>query len=78
MNKIFINIKKLVVTYTIFFSTLSSPLNANPKALKIGAIPDQTQEVLDKRFNLFAKEFDKTLDVKVRYIAVINYVAGVT
>ena len=55
MNKIFINIKKLVVTYTIFFATLSSPLNANPKVLKIGAIPDQNQEVLDKRFNLFAK-----------------------
>ena len=65
MNKIFINIKKIIVTSTIFFATLSSPLNANPKVLKIGAIPDQNQEVLDKRFNLFAKELAKTLDVKV-------------
>ena len=73
MNKIFINIKKIVVTSTIFFSTLSSPLNANPKVLKIGAIPDQNQEVLDKRFNLFAKELAKTLDVKVKYIPCLLY-----
>ena len=78
MNKIFINIKKIVVTSTIFFATLSSPLNANPIVLKIGAIPDQNQEVLDKRFNFFAKELAKTLDVKVNYIPVINYVAAVT
>ena len=78
MNKIFINIKKIVVNSTIFFATLSSPLNANSKVLKIGAIPDQNQEVLDKRFNLFAKELAKTLDVKVKYIPVINYVAAVT
>ena len=78
MNKIFTNIKKIVVTSTIFFSTLSSPLNANSRVLKIGAIPDQNQEVLDKRFNLFAKELAKTLDVKVKYIPVINYVAAVT
>ena len=74
---IFINIKKIVVTSTIFV-TLSSPLYANPKVLKIGAIPDQNQEVLDKRFNLFSKELSKTLDVKVKYIPVINYVAAVT
>ena len=78
MNKIFINIKKIVVTSTIFFATLSSPLNANPKVLKIGAIPDQNQEVLDKRFNLFSKELSKSLDVNVKYIPVINYVAAVT
>ena len=78
MNKIFINIKNIVVTSTIFFATLSSPLSANPKVLKIGAIPDQNQDVLDKRFNLFAKELAKNLDVKVKYIPVINYIAAVT
>ena len=78
MNKIFINLKMIVVTSTIFFSTLSSPLNANPKVLKIGAIPDQNQEVLDKRFNLFSKELTKTLGVKVKYVPVINYLAAVT
>ena len=34
--------------------------------------------MLDKRFNLFSKELAKTLDVKVKYIPVINYVAAVT
>ena len=70
--------RKLFLAATLFFSIFSSPLNANPKVLKIGAIPDQNQEVLDKRFNLFAKELAKTLDVKVKYIPVINYVAAVT
>ena len=78
MNKIFFNLKKILFISSIFLSTLYSPLNANPKVLKIGAIPDQNQEVLDKRFNLFAKELSKSLDVKVKYIPVINYVAAVT
>ena len=78
MNKNFFNLKKILFISSIFLSTLYSPLNANPKVLKIGAIPDQNQEVLDKRFNLFAKELSKSLDVKVKYIPVINYVAAVT
>ncbi len=78
MSKIFYNFKKIVIFSSLFFSTLYSPLNANPKFLKIGAIPDQNQEVLDKRFNLFSKELSKSLDVKVKYIPVINYIAAVT
>ena len=78
MNIDFFNFRKILLTSALFFSTLYSPLNANPKVLKIGAIPDQNQEVLDKRFNLFSKELSKSLDVKVKYIPVINYVAAVT
>ena len=78
MNKTFYNFKKITINFALFFSTLYSPLNANPKILKIGAIPDQNQEVLDKRFNLFSNELSKTLNVKVKYIPVINYVAAVT
>ena len=59
MNKIFINIKKIIVTSTIFFATLSSPLNASPKVLKIGAIPDQNQEVLDKDLICFQKNYQR-------------------
>ena len=33
---------------------------------------------MDKRFNLFSKELSKQLDVEVKYIPVINYVAAVT
>lgn len=78
MNKDFFNFKKILLTSALFFSTFYTPLYANPKVLKIGAIPDQNQEVLDKRFNLFSKELSKSLDVKVKYIPVINYVAAVT
>ncbi|MDC3119013.1 putative selenate ABC transporter substrate-binding protein [Prochlorococcus sp. AH-716-K03] len=78
MNNKFFNFKKILLTSAIFFSSLYLPLNANSKVLRIGAIPDQNQEVLDKRFNLFSKELSKSLDVKVKYIPVINYVAAVT
>jgi phosphonate transport system substrate-binding protein len=74
----FFNFRKILLSSALFFSTFYSPLNANPKVLKIGAIPDQNQEVLDKRFNLFSKELSNSLDVKVKYIPVINYVAAVT
>ena len=78
MNKYFFNFRKIMLTTFLFLSTFYSPLNANPTVLKIGAIPDQNQEVLDKRFNLFSKELSKSLKVKVKYIPVINYVAAVT
>ncbi len=78
MNKDFLNFRKILLTSLLFLSTFYSPLNANPKVLKLGAIPDQNQEVLDKRFNLFSKELSKSLGVKVKYIPVINYVAAVT
>ncbi len=78
MNKHFFNFKKILLTSALFFSTFYSPLNANSEVLKIGAIPDQNQEVLDKRFNLFSKELSKSLGVKIKYVPVINYVAAVT
>ena len=55
-NKDILNLNKLVLFSILIFSTLSSALNANTKFLKVGAIPDQNQEVLDKRFNLLSKE----------------------
>ena len=72
------NIKNFFFASTLFFSIFSAPLFANTKVLKIGAIPDQSQDILDKRFNLFAKELSKQLDIKVKYIPVINYVAAIT
>ena len=78
MDKIFTIFKKILFTTSLFVATVSLPLNANPKVLKIGAIPDQNQELLDKRFNLFSKELSQSLNVKVKYIPVINYVAAIT
>ena len=70
--------KKLFLIIPIFFNIFSSPLFSNPRILRIGAIPDQNQDILDRRFNLFAKELSKQLDVKVKYIPVFNYVSAVT
>ena len=78
MKKKYLNFKKIFLTSIIFFSTLSSPVYANKKVLKVGAIPDQNQEVLDKRFNLLSNELSKILNVEVKYIPVINYIAAVT
>ena len=66
----------LILTLIIYISV--EPLFANKKVLKIGAIPDQNQDVLNKRFNLFSKVLSKELNVKVRYVPVINYVSAVT
>ena len=72
------NLKNYLFTSTLFFSIFSTPIFANIKVLKVGAIPDQNQDILDKRFNLFSKELSKQLDVEVKYVPVINYVAAVT
>ena len=48
-------LKKFIVFTALFFSTLSSPLNANTKVLRVGEIPDQNHDVLDKRINLLSK-----------------------
>ncbi len=72
------NLKNFLLSSSILFSIFSSPVYSNPKVFKVGAIPDQNQDVLDKRFNLVSKELSKQLDVEVKYIPVINYVAAVT
>ena len=72
------NLKNFLLSSFLLFSVFSSPLFSNHKVLKVGAIPDQNQDILDKRFNLFSKELSKQLDVEVKYIPVINYVAAVT
>ena len=57
------NLKNFLISSSLLFSVFSSPVFSNPKVLKVGAIPDQNQDVLDKRFNLFSKELSKKLDV---------------
>ena len=73
-----LKINKLFFKFSLLISILSTPLLANTRVLKLGAIPDQKQDILDKRFNLFAKELSTKLDVEVKYIPVVNYVAAVT
>ena len=56
---IMFNLKNILLSSSLIFYIFSSPVFSNPKVLKVGAIPDQNQDVLDKRFNLFSKELSK-------------------
>ena len=56
-----INLKNFLLGFSILFSIFSSPVFSNPKVLKVGAIPDQNQDILDKRFNLFQKNYPNNL-----------------
>ena len=58
-----IYLKNFLLSSSILFSIFSSPVFSNHKVLKVGAIPDQNQDILDKRFNLFSKELSKQLNV---------------
>ena len=78
MNKIKFRFLKSTLLLFFFLYLFSEPLKSKEKILKIGAIPDQNQEILDKRFNLLSEELSKQLDIKIKYVPVVNYVAAVT
>ncbi len=78
MNKIIFRFLKATLLLFFFSCFFSEPFKAEEKILKIGAIPDQNQEILDKRFNLLSEEFSKQLGIKIKYVPVVNYVAAVT
>ena len=77
-NKEIFYLKNFFLFLVLIFSIISEPLNANRKVLKVGAIPDQNQDLLYKRFNLLSKELSKSLNVDVKYIPVISYVAAIS
>ena len=78
MNQVKARFRRAIVLLFWLLYIFSEPLEAKEKILRIGAIPDQNQEILDKRFNLLSKELSEKLDIKIKYIPVVNYVAAVT
>ena len=66
------NLKNFILSSSLLFSVFSSPVFSNPKVLKVGAIPDQNQDVLDRRFNLFSKELSKQLGM-ILIFAIITF-----
>ena len=70
--------KKSCILIFFLSSFFSGDLEAKKRILNIGAIPDQNQEILDKRFNLLSRELSKSLGIEIKYIPVVNYVAAVT
>ncbi len=71
-------LKKIFIPSFILLTVLGSYTKAEKNILKIGAIPDQNQEILDRRFNSLSTELSKQLNVEVNYVPVINYVGAVT
>ena len=67
------NLKNFLLSSYLLFSIFSSPVYSNPKVLKVGAIPDQNQDVLDKRFNLFSKENIEFLPLSSIFINNISH-----
>jgi len=78
MKKFNFRFLKSSLLLVFFLYLFSEPLKAKEIFLRIGAIPDQNQDILDKRFNLLSEELSKKLNIKVKYVPVVSYVAAVT
>ncbi len=56
----------------------SSAPPSNQQVLKIGAIPDQNPERLNRLYGALSDELGASLDVEVQYVPVSNYAAAVS
>ena len=71
--------KGAVVLMGLLCSQGATVLLANAEAtLRIGAIPDQNPERLNRRYGQLSAELSDTLKVPVRYVPVSNYPAAVS
>jgi len=78
MNKRILSLaNKLLATIAILTLSNLNSLKAE-KILHIGAIPDQNPERLNRLYKVLSLELSEQLNVKVRYIPVVNYSAAVT
>lgn len=59
-------------------SGCSSSPPSTEQVLKIGAIPDQNPEKLNRLYGSLSEELNASLDVPVRYVPVSNYAAAVS
>ncbi len=70
---------RVIFIITLIYSVgLVACTDQAKKALRIGAIPDQNPERLNRLYGLFSSELNKELKVPVRYIPVTNYPAAVS
>ena len=81
MTKLLTRVRKkgAVVLLAFLCSQGSAVLPANAQGtLRIGAIPDQNPERLNRRYGQLATELSDKLKVPVRYVPVSNYPAAVS
>ena len=70
--------KAAVVAGLLFsLATAATPTLAAP-VLRVGAIPDQSPEKLNRLYGALSSELSDQLKVKVRYVPVSNYAAAVS
>ena len=70
---------RAVVCLALLCSLTTTALSSwAAEALRIGAIPDQNPEKLNRLYALLAKDLSRTLQVPVRYVPVSNYPAAVS
>ncbi len=70
--------KAAVVAGLLFsLATAATPTLAAP-VLRVGAIPDQSPEKLNRIYGALSSELSDQLKVKVRYVPVSNYAAAVS
>ena len=70
-----------LITGVALTATMSSCSGAPPSAdqvLRIGAIPDQNPEKLNRLYGSLSDELSDSLNVAVRYVPVSNYAAAVS
>jgi len=80
MNQALRKIKSTKITFallSIFNLSFIGPLGAK-EILRIGAIPDQNPEHLNRLYKVLSSELSEQLNVQVRYKPVTNYAAAVT
>ncbi|MEB3158876.1 MAG: putative selenate ABC transporter substrate-binding protein [Synechococcus sp.] len=71
--------RRAVVSLALLCSLATTALPSwAVETLRIGAIPDQNPEKLNRLYGLLAKELSKSLNVPVRYVPVSNYTAAVS
>ncbi|HGY5542986.1 MAG TPA: putative selenate ABC transporter substrate-binding protein [Prochlorococcus sp.] len=70
--------KTSVLTALIIFVGLVSCTNQPQQSFRIGAIPDQNPEKLNRQYKLLCAELSRELKVPVRYKPVTNYPAAVS
>lgn len=70
--------KTSILTALIIFVGLISCTNQPQQSFRIGAIPDQNPEKLNRQYKLLCAELSRELKVPVRYKPVTNYPAAVS
>ena len=70
--------RAVVLTGLILSLGITASRTSASQPLKVGAIPDQNPEKLNRLYGSLAKELSARLNVPVRYVPVSNYAAAVS